>query len=92
MGFVMNICFELSREIEQRLESAQESVDLSQDAKEAYLVDLYRRRKITHHQLGRALELDRYDTDRLLKRHGVELELSLEEFNAEAASLREARP
>ena len=65
---------------------------MSRDAKEAYLVNLYRRRKITHHQLGHALDMDRYDTDGLLKRHGVELELSLEEFNAEVASLREAKP
>ena len=64
--------------------------DFSRDAKEAYLVDLYRQHKITHHQLGKAFGLDRFDTDVLLKHHGVELELSLEEFNAEVASLREA--
>ena len=88
----MNISFDLPRDIEQRLECTEGSMDLSRDAKEAYLVDLYRRRKITHHQLGQALDLDRFDTDGLLKRHGVELEISLEEFNAEVASLREAKP
>jgi hypothetical protein len=88
----MNISFDLPRDIEQWLQGAEGSVDLSRDAKEAYLVDLYRRRKITHHQLGQALGLDRYDIDGLLKRHDVELELSLEEFNAEVASLREAKP
>jgi Uncharacterised protein family (UPF0175) len=88
----MNINFNLPPDIEQRLQGTERSGDFSRDAKEAYLVDLYRLRKITHHQLGRALELDRFDTDGLLKRHGVELELSLEEFNAEVASLREAKP
>jgi len=56
------------------------------------LVDLYRQHKITHRQLGEALGLDRFDTDVLLKHHGVELELSLDEFNAEVASLREVKP
>jgi predicted HTH domain antitoxin len=88
----MNINFDLPEDIEQRLRSAEEGADFSGEAREAYLVDLYRRQKITHHQLGRALGLDRFDTDVLLKGHGVELELSLEEFNAEVASLREPKP
>ena len=88
----MNINFDLPQDIEQRLRSAEAGADFSRDAKEAYLVDLYRQHKITHHQLGEALGLDRFDTDVLLNRHGVELELSLEEFNAEVASLREVKP
>lgn len=88
----MNISFDLPQDIEQRLQSADAGADFSRDAKEAYLVDLYRQHKITHRQLGEALGLDRFDTDVLLKRHGVELELSLEEFNAEVASLREVKP
>jgi hypothetical protein len=85
----MTISFEIPEDIEQRLRGGEENVDFSREAREAYLVDLYRRHKVTHHQLGRALGLDRFDTDVLLKGHGVELELSLEEFNAEVASLRE---
>ncbi|CEF48451.1 unnamed protein product [uncultured bacterium] len=88
----MNINFDLPLDIEQRLRSVEADADFSRDAKEAYLVDLYRQHAITHHQLGKALGLDRFDTDVLLKLHGVELELSLEEFNAEVASLREAMP
>ena len=88
----MNINFDLPQDIEQRLRIAEAGADFSRDAKEAYLVDLYRQHKITHHQLGEALGLDRFDTDVLLNRHGVELELSLEEFNAEVASLREVKP
>ena len=88
----MNVSFDLPRDIEQRLRSAAAGADFSRDAKEAYLVNIYRQHKITHHQLGAALGLDRFDTDVLLQRHGVELELSIEEFNAEAASLREAKP
>ena len=88
----MNINFDLPLDIEQRLRSVEADADISRDAKEAYLVDLYRQHTITHHQLGKGLGLDRFDTDVLLNRHGVELELSLEEFDAEVASLREAKP
>ena len=88
----MNINFDLPQDIEQRSRELISSEDFNRDAKVAYLVDLYRLHKITHHQLGKALDLDRFDTDGLLKQHGVELELSLEEFNAEVASLREAKP
>jgi len=86
----MTIHFEIPKDIEERLRAA--GIDLTQMAKEALLVDLYRQHKITHRQLGEALGLDRFDTEVLLKRHGVELELSLEEFNAEVASLREVKP
>jgi hypothetical protein len=37
-------------------------------AREAFLVELYRRRKISRHQLGMALGLEDYDTDEVLKR------------------------
>jgi predicted HTH domain antitoxin len=86
----MTIHFEIPKDIEERLRAA--GIDLTQMAKEALLVDLYRTARITHHQLAEALGLNRYETDGVLKRHGVELELSLDEFNAEVASLREAKP
>jgi len=85
----MNVSFDIPQDIEQQIRS--EGVDPNCEAREVYLVELYRQHKITHHQLGEALGLDRFDTDVLLKRHGVELELSLEEFNAEVAS-REVKP
>jgi hypothetical protein len=66
--------------------------DLNDEAREAFLVELYRRHSISQHQLGMALGLDDYETDGVLKRHGVPLEISIEEQCAEAASLREVRP
>jgi hypothetical protein len=57
-------------------------------AKEAVLVELFRQRHITHHQLGEALGLTRSEVDGVLKRHNVPLDLSLEAFHAQAASLR----
>jgi hypothetical protein len=46
---------------------------------------------MTHHQLAEALGLNRYETDGVLKRHGVEIDLSPEEFRSQADSLRELR-
>jgi predicted HTH domain antitoxin len=60
-------------------------------AKELLLVDLYRKEQITHHQLATALGLNRYETDGVLKRHGVEMELSSDELQSQAELLRELR-
>ena len=38
-----------------------------------------------------AASLSRYETDGMLKRHGVGIELSLEEFRSQVDSLRELR-
>ena len=86
----MSIRFELPADIEEQVRAS--GADPIREAKEAYLVQLYRRDRITHHQLGRALGLGRAETDGLLKRHGVMLDLTEEEVRAEAASLRDVRP
>jgi predicted HTH domain antitoxin len=86
----MTISFEIPSEIEQELGS--NGADLNGEAREAFLIELYRQERITHHQLVAALGLSRYETDGVLKRHKVWLELSSEELAAQAASLREARP
>ena len=85
----MTIHFEIPDCIAEQLRAA--GIDLNQTAKESLLVELYRQEQITHHQLAEALGLNRYETDGVLKRHGVEMELSLEEFRRQAASLRERR-
>jgi predicted HTH domain antitoxin len=86
----MSISFELPQDIEQRLQT--NGADLNGKAREALLVELYREDAITHGQLSRALGLDSYDTDGVLKKHGVYLEISDEELRAEAAALRDVRP
>ena len=86
----MIITFELPHDIEHRLQA--NGADLNGKAREAFLVELYREDAITHGQLGRALGLDSYDTDGVLKKHGVYLEISAEELRAEAAALRDVRP
>lgn len=65
----MTISFDMPRGIEELLKS--QGLDPAQIAKESSLVELYRQRHITRHELGAALTLERFETDALLKRHGV---------------------
>jgi predicted HTH domain antitoxin len=85
----MTISFELPQSIDQELRT--NAADLNREAKEAYLVELYRQHKISQHQLAEALGLSRVEADGVLKKHEVWLELTPEELAAQAASLREVR-
>ncbi len=85
----MTIHFEIPDRIAEQLRAA--GIDPTRTAKESLLVELYRQEQITHHELAEALGLNRYETDGVLKQHGVEIDLSPEEFQAQADSLRELR-
>lgn len=65
----LNVTLELPAEIEKRLR--QETANLDADVKEAYALELFRRGKLTHHELSLMLGLDRFETDAYLKRHNV---------------------
>jgi len=67
--FAVSISFDLPATVEDQLR--RELADLDVVAKEAALVELYRQERITHHQLGLSLGLERHETDGLLKRHKV---------------------
>ena len=84
----MNVSFDIPQDIEQQIRS--EGVNPNCEAREVYLVELYRQERITQHQLAEALGLSRLETEGVLKRHGVGLELSLEE-RSQVESLRELR-
>jgi Uncharacterised protein family (UPF0175) len=86
----MNISFEIPLDIE--LELRGNGADLSGEAREAFLIELYRQDRITHHQLTEALALSRLETDGVLKRHKVSSGPTLEELRAEIGSLRDVRP
>ena len=77
---MMIISFEIPHEIEQEL--AASGADLSGEARETFLVELYRQDRISHHQLTRALGLSRLETDGLLKRHKVSSGPTLDELRA----------
>jgi hypothetical protein len=86
----MTITFELPQDIEEQVRM--NGAELNREAREAYLVELYRQDRITHHQLTEALGLSRLETDGVLKRHKVSSGPTLEELRAEIGSLRDARP
>lgn len=60
----INISFELPPHIEREISA--DGADLSGEAREAYLVELYRQDRITHHQLAEALELSPLETEAVL--------------------------
>ena len=86
----MNISFSIPHDIEQELST--NGADLSGEAREAFLVELYRQDRITHHQLTEALGLSRLETDGVLKRHKLSSGITAEEMRAQAAALRKASP
>jgi predicted HTH domain antitoxin len=84
----MNISFELPPNIEQQLRT--HGADLNREAKEVYLIDLFRRGVVSHYDLGQALNLDRFETNALLNRHHVtERSLSHEDVDADVKSIND---
>lgn len=82
----MSISFDVPSDLERQLRAA--GVDLDREAKEGFLVALYRRGRISQARLSSILDLDRFETDELLKRHGIEYGQTLDEFMREAEILR----
>jgi predicted HTH domain antitoxin len=81
----MAISFDIPPDLEESL--GRQVGDVNEAAKEAALVELYRQGKISRPELSRALNLSRYETDGLLKRHNVgEDLLTLEEFDEQLRS------
>lgn len=85
----MMISFDLPQHIEQlvRLEGA----DPAHEAKEVYLLDLYRRERISHAQLREALDVSFHEAERLIKEHGAGQDISVDEFEAGRDFLKKAR-
>lgn len=89
----MKVSLELPDDVVARLVGAGQ--DLSRAALEALAIDAYRMDRITGHQLRQLLDIpSRYDLDGFLKRHGVPLEYTLDDFEREgkiSARLRAKR-
>lgn len=85
----MTISFNVPTTIEQAL--SRDGQDPSDVAKEAAMVELFRRHRITHHELAESLGLSRFETDGLLKRHEVSYDLTLDDVLADAETSRRAR-
>jgi predicted HTH domain antitoxin len=65
----MSITFQLPLELEQKLRA--ETPNIEAEAKEAYALELFRRRKLSHSELSKLLGLDKLQTDSYLNRHHV---------------------
>ena len=83
----MAISFQLPTDLEKQLR--EEFSDLDQVAKEAVLIELYRRGMLSHHKLATALGLGRLELEHLLKAHRVTEDLiTVEEYDEQMASVR----
>ena len=88
MSFTVRL--DLPPDVEERLR--RDTSDLSEEVKEAYVLELFRRGKLSHYELSRILGLDRFETDAYLKRHNVfEGSLTLEDLEADFQTLRTLR-
>lgn len=86
----MAVTFELPSTLEQDLRQSLQ--DLDSEAKEAFLVSLYRRGKLSHFALGQALGMDRFQTEELLHKHHVVEDLgTVEDYLADARTLEQLR-
>jgi predicted HTH domain antitoxin len=65
--------------------------DLQRAALEAFVVEEFRAKRITHAQVGQLLGLSRWAVDGLLKEHQVWLDYTLEDFQHEGEILRQLR-
>jgi predicted HTH domain antitoxin len=84
----MAVTIQLPPDVEQRLRA--ENPDLDSEAKEAMLIELYRQEKLTHYELSQTLGLDRFETDAVLKKHNVAIDLPTpEELEDDLRRLRE---
>jgi hypothetical protein len=80
----VNVPPEIERQLQETLST------LTAVAREAVVVDLFRKGILTHFQLGQALGLDRFETDALLKRHQVtERALTHDEVDSDRRSINE---
>jgi predicted HTH domain antitoxin len=86
----MAVSFELPTDLEHQLRGGLR--DLDAEAKEALLVSLYRQRRLSHAALARALGLDRFETEDVLRKHNVTEDLgTVEDYLADAATLAKVR-
>lgn len=85
----MTISFEIPQDIEQQIRF--HGGDLNREARESYLLELYRQERISHAQLREALDVSFHEAERLIKERGAEHDISVEEFEGSRERLRKSR-
>ena len=81
----MVITIPIPDDLERKLRA--ETPDLDNAAKEAFLVSLYRQGRLYHKQLAEFLGIDRWQTEEVLRRHGVS-DLTPEEIDRQFETVR----
>jgi predicted HTH domain antitoxin len=82
----LNVTLDLPAEVEDRLR--RETTSLEADVKEAYVLELFRRGRLSHFELSQALGLDRFETDAFLQRHQVwDGSLTMKDLEADRQTL-----
>jgi hypothetical protein len=81
----VTIRFEIPPDIEQQIRT--NGVDLDREARELYLLELYRQDRISHGQLRDALGMSFHEAERLIKDHDAGHDFPLDEFEAQRAFL-----
>jgi predicted HTH domain antitoxin len=85
----MAISFHLETELEDQLR--RDLGDLGKAARDALLIDAYRKGKLSIGRLARSLEVSVLEADQWLAERGVPLNYSFEDFEADVQTLREFR-
>ena len=87
----LTVTLNLPPDLEERLR--QNTPDLNNDVKEAYVLELFRLGTLGHYELSRILGLDRFETDAYLKRHNVfEGSLTAEDLETDLRTLHDLLP
>jgi len=82
----VSVTFQLPEEVEQKLRA--QSADLEGEAKEAYALELFRQKKLTHFELSKVLGMDRFQTDAYLKQKNIfEGSLTMEDLDADRETI-----
>lgn len=86
----MAVTFQLPSDLEQNLRHDLQDIDA--EAKEAFLVALYRRGTLSQVALSQALGLDRFETEEVLHKHNVTEDLgTVEDYLSDARTLEKLR-
>ena len=86
----MTISFEIPQDIEEQIRT--NGTDLDREARETYLVELYRQDRISHAQFRDALGVSFHEAEKLIKEHGAGHDIPIAEFGSGRELLRKARP
>ena len=84
----MSVTISLPETIEHQLEEEWDQTTLSRKALEGLVIEAYRAEKLSAGQVAEALGLSVIETEAFLKERGVELPYTLNDLEADRASLR----